>query len=159
MLVTADSDPKRIVGILSTRDFIKCVADQGADPRQSRVSEMMSREPVFTYSDTTALHAMTLMNNAGFRHLPVRDRTSGQTIGVISIGDLVRTMMNVFKEKNEFLSDSAKKRHSHAILEARAQGPIGCIRQMLIVDSLLFLLFFFLFYFCSEDLVSGKYPA
>ena len=121
MLVTADNDPSRIVGILSTRDFIKCVADQGADPRQSRVSEMMSREPVFTYSDTTALHAMTLMNNAGFRHLPVRDRTSGQTIGVISIGDLVRTMMNVFKEKNEFLSDFNKRRHSHAILEARTQ--------------------------------------
>lgn len=130
MLVTADNDPKRIVGILSTRDFIKCVADEGADPRQSRVSEMMSREPVFTYSDTTALHAMTLMNNAGFRHLPVRDRHSGNTVGVISIGDLVRTMMNVFKEKNEFLSAATNKQRRHrrggsrSVCESR--GQIGC---------------------------------
>lgn len=105
ILVTADNDPSKIVGILSTRDFIKHVTDKGKDPRDSKVSDMMTSEPVFTYSDASALQSMTLMNQGGFRHLPVRDRATNKTIGVISIGDLVRTMLAVFKEKNEFLED------------------------------------------------------
>ncbi len=104
ILVCAESDSSSIIGILSTRDFIKHVADNGQDPRQSKVVDMMSKEPVFTYSDATALQSMNLMNQGGFRHLPVRDRATGKTIGLISIGDLVRTMLNSFKEKNEFLS-------------------------------------------------------
>jgi len=105
LLVTADGDPGTIVGILSTRDFIKHVTDDGADPRRSHVGDMMSREPVFTYSDCTALHCMALMNQGGFRHLPVRDRLTNRTIGVLSIGDCVRTLMTAFREKNEFLEE------------------------------------------------------
>jgi hypothetical protein len=45
------------------------------------------------------------MNSGGFRHLPVRDRTSNRTIGLISIGDLVRTMMKDYADKNSYLED------------------------------------------------------
>jgi len=45
------------------------------------------------------------MNQGGFRHLPVRDRLTNRTIGVLSIGDCVRTLMTAFREKNEFLEE------------------------------------------------------
>jgi CBS domain-containing protein len=105
ILVTAAGDATNVVGILSVRDFVKRVMEDGADPRKSKVSTMMSREPVYTYSDSTALHCMSLMQRGGFRHLPVRDRVSNRTIGVLSIGDCVRTLMVAFKEKNEYLED------------------------------------------------------
>jgi len=98
ILVTGGS--QEIVGILSTRDFIKRVVKE-----DTKVSELMTRELVYTYSDVTALHSINLMNSGGFRHLPVRERGSNKTIGVLSIGDCVRTMLDVFKQKTEYLED------------------------------------------------------
>ena len=103
ILVTDDGNPSKIVGILSTRDFIKHVTEEGVDPRSSLVRTMMSPNPVYAFSDSSALSCMEMMQAGGFRHLPVRDRSTGKTVGVISIGDLVREMLKTFREKNEFL--------------------------------------------------------
>lgn len=51
------------------------------------------------------LRQMNMMNSGGFRHLPVRDRVTNRTIGLISIGDLVRTMMRDYQGLSSFLGD------------------------------------------------------
>lgn len=113
ILVAEPNDPATIIGIFSTRDFVKRIDEEWKpiDVKATQVQELMSHNPVFAYSDTTAMDAMTMMNEGGFRHLPVRDRATNKTIGLISIGDLVRTMMRVFKEKNEYLEDFTSGRY------------------------------------------------
>lgn len=106
ILVSSDDDSKCLVGIFSTRDFVKAASDSGlVDLKQTAVQDLMSREPVFAYSDASALDSLNQMNAGGFRHLPVRDRATNKPIGLVSIGDLVRTALASYKDKNAFLED------------------------------------------------------
>jgi len=114
ILVTADDDPKSIVGIFSTRDFIKRVDDDAKpiDTKRIKVEELMSHDPVFAYADTNAIQCMNMMNSGGFRHLPIRDRATNKTVGLVSVGDLVRTMMKDYADKNSYLEELVNGKYS-----------------------------------------------
>lgn len=82
-----------ISGVLSERDVIqKCVYPQ-KDPRQLRVSEIMTpREKVVVAGEEDDIQSlMNTMNEKRIRHLPVF--RGKEMTGVISIGDIIKNML------------------------------------------------------------------
>jgi CBS domain-containing protein len=63
----------RIIGIISERDVIYCLRDQGPGVLESPVSRAMSSPAITAAPDTDVLVALALMTQRRIRHLPVVD--------------------------------------------------------------------------------------
>ncbi len=82
-------DYGRPLGMFSERDLMERVVMRRLDPLATNVEQVMSRELACVDGDTTAHEAMAIMTQRRCRHLPVID--DGRVIGMVSIGDLVRS--------------------------------------------------------------------
>ena len=80
-------DGSTLVGVFSERDYTRKVALQGRNSRETRVSEIMTREVVSVAPTTGTRACMTLMSQKKIRHLPVVDGT--MVVGMISIRDIM----------------------------------------------------------------------
>jgi len=80
----------RLVGIFSERDVLVRVVAAHKDPDTTRLGEVMTANPDTVKSSDAVLHALDLMNQHGYRHLPVVD--DGRLIGLVSIRDLYRSV-------------------------------------------------------------------
>jgi len=83
LLVMADD---RLLGIFTERDAITRVLGEGLDPVSTRVSRVMTKNPVWVTPSTTLEEAMGIVTNKRIRHLPVVE--DGRVLGVVSSGDL-----------------------------------------------------------------------
>lgn len=81
----------RLVGMLSERDYARKVILKGLASRDVKVGDVMTREVVTVDPDATVGDCMQRMTDGRFRHLPVLE--DGRVVGVISIGDLVATII------------------------------------------------------------------
>ena len=75
-------EQERLLGIFSERDAVFRVIARGLDPATTTLSQVMTPEPKTIKPGNTFGHAMTLMHENGFRHLPVVD--DGKPIGIVS---------------------------------------------------------------------------
>jgi CBS domain-containing protein len=86
-IVVTDAGHK-IMGIISERDIVRSLAEEGASILSRRVADAMTR----TVSTCTDHHSvdwvMGEMTAGRFRHMPVTDR--GCLAGLVSIGDVVK---------------------------------------------------------------------
>lgn len=87
----------QLVGILSERDYARKVILRGRTSRDTHVHEIMTANVVTTDLDETVEHCMGVMTQRRIRHLPVVD--DGRLIGMISIGDLVKSII----EEQQFI--------------------------------------------------------
>ena len=75
----------RLVGIFTGRDAVCRVLAEGRDAAETRLSEVMTREPSCMPPTSSAIEALRLMRDGGFRHVPV---VSGhRVVGIVSHGD------------------------------------------------------------------------
>lgn len=88
-LVVCDSD--QVVGILSERDLVRAVARDGRDALSRPVGDYMSQDVIFADPTETVAVLMERMTDRRVRHLPVLQE--GRLIGVVSIGDLVKSQI------------------------------------------------------------------
>ena len=79
VLVTEGDD---LLGIFTERDAVFRVIAAGLDPETTPLVEVMTKEPRTITPDKTFGHAMLLMHEGGFRHVPVVD--DGKLVGMVS---------------------------------------------------------------------------
>lgn len=102
LVVTEDGD--RIVGIISERDIVRAVAEQGASALDTGVAATMTAEVVTCFDEETINDVMARMSQRRFRHLPVVG-PDNRLNGIISIGDVVkRRIMQVEREAEDLRS-------------------------------------------------------
>ena len=80
-------DQGRLVGVLSERDYTRKVALQGRSSKDTRVSDIMTRQVVTVTPVTGTRACMQLMSERKIRHLPVVDGAT--VLGMISIRDIL----------------------------------------------------------------------
>lgn len=80
-----------LLGILSERDYARKVILLGKSSHEIAVRDIMSDKVVTVTPEQTVDGCMALMSGRRFRHLPVVDK--GRVIGVLSIGDLVKAVI------------------------------------------------------------------
>lgn len=74
-----------VVGIFTGRDAICRMLAEGRDPARTSLGEVMSANPDTLQVDHRAIEALRLMQDGGFRHVPVVD--GGKLAGIVSLGD------------------------------------------------------------------------
>lgn len=84
-------EDERLVGIVSERDYARKVILHDRSSHDTTVAEIMTAGPVTVPRSTTVTECMQLMTDNRFRHLPVVD--DGSLVGVVSIGDVVRAVI------------------------------------------------------------------
>lgn len=89
-LIVMDHD--KFAGMFTERDYARKVILKGKASRDTLVREIMSEHPVVVTPDTTIDQCMTLMTEKYIRHLPVMDKQ--QLVGLVSIGDIVKCMID-----------------------------------------------------------------
>ena len=96
-------DQDKLIGIFSERDYARKVVLKGKNSTDTKLAEVMSEEVITISSDMQIDACMQLMTDKRIRHLPVVD--NGKSIGIISIGDVVKLMIN----EQKHLIDELKK--------------------------------------------------
>ena len=88
-------------GILSERDYARKIALKAKSSKKTLVHEIMA-ENVITVRPTDNLdYCMELMYTKKVRHLPVLE--NGKIIGIVSIGDVVKSIMDMQKDTIQYL--------------------------------------------------------
>lgn len=105
ILVIRDGE---LAGIFTERDALFRVIAEGRDPVKTRVAEVMTANPRTIAPDRPFGHALHLMYEGGFRHVPVVD--NGRPLGVVSARDALGP------DLREFISDLDTRNHIGEIL-------------------------------------------
>lgn len=90
-------------GILSERDIVRVIAERGADALAEPVGSVMTRKVIHCKPADTVGAIMEKMTSGKFRHLPVMHED--RIVGLISIGDVVKTRVAEFEHEQEALRE------------------------------------------------------
>ena len=85
-------DGTKLIGIFSERDYARKVVLKGKFSKDILVTEVMHPDPVTVSEEDDIQHCMKLMTDKFIRHLPVI--SEGSLIGIISIGDVVKSIIS-----------------------------------------------------------------
>ena len=94
---------EKLEGIFSERDYARKVVLLGKMSRETLVGEIMTPRVVSVEPNWTADQCMALMTEKRIRHLPVMEQ--GRLVGVISIGDVVRAVV----DEQQFTIDALQR--------------------------------------------------
>ena len=84
-------DGERLIGIFTERDALNKVLAAGLDPVNTKVSEVMTKDPYCIPPTTTVGEAMQLVTQRRFRHLPIVE--NGKVLAIVSSGDLTHWLV------------------------------------------------------------------
>lgn len=101
VVVDSHSPAGSPVGIVSERDVVRGLHTHGADVLARPVSEIMTTEVLTCGLESSVNDLSVLMTESRMRHVPVV--SEGQLVGIVSIGDVVKTRMEELKDEQEQL--------------------------------------------------------
>lgn len=85
-------DKGKLIGVFTERDYARKVVLKGRSSRETLVADIMTERPIFVNPNTSIEDCMQLMTDKFVRHLPVIE--NNELIGIISIGDVVKYIIN-----------------------------------------------------------------
>ena len=85
-------DGTELRGVLSERDIVRAMARQPSGVRPLTAESLMTPPRALTSTDASIASAMQIMTDMRVRHLPVLE--DGTVIGVVSIGDVVKALLD-----------------------------------------------------------------
>jgi CBS domain-containing protein len=98
--VAVVDDDGRLVGIFTARDAVWRVLAVGRDAATTNLRDAMTPNPTTMSPDQTAVDALRLMWDGGFRHVPiVKD---GRILGVVSRGDFLGVELQYHDLERDF---------------------------------------------------------
>ncbi len=95
VMVTGDGG--RLTGIFTERDALFRVLAEGRDPKTTRIAEVMTANPKTISPDSPFGHALLMMYDGGFRHVPVVE--NGKPIGMVSARDALGPELQEFESE------------------------------------------------------------
>lgn len=93
----------KVLGVLSERDCMRKVLWQGQHSLDSKVREVMRIDSPYVSLTDSIQHCMGLMNDRRTRHLPVVEE--GRVVGIISMGDVIHSVLGDQQHLIESLED------------------------------------------------------
>ena len=99
-------DDHNLIGIVSQGDCAIKVLLPNLSPKEVRVSQIMTPDPLTVSPENSMEECMAIMVHKHIRHLPVLEKK--QLIGVISIGDIVKNIIENQGNQIEFLENYIK---------------------------------------------------
>ena len=103
LLVVEDS---HLVGIFTERDALFRVVHAGLNPITTKVSDVMTPEPMSATLSTTIVQAMQMMTQKRIRHLPLVE--NDHLVGLLSSGDLTLAITSNRKDQIDSIISYAK---------------------------------------------------
>ena len=82
---------EKLLGIFTERDYARKIILKGKTSADSKVSEVMVSNLITITPENDISDCMRIMTNKTIRHLPVVE--NGKLLGLISIGDVVKTII------------------------------------------------------------------
>lgn len=101
--VVVSADGRSVDGIVSERDIVRALADRGAAVLSEYVSAIMTSDVETCDPDLDLRELAQVMTHGRFRHMPVT--VDGDLIGIVSIGDIVKSRINELEVERDSLSD------------------------------------------------------
>jgi len=95
VMVTGDGGC--LTGIFTERDALFRVLAEGRDPKTTRIAEVMTANPKTISPDSPFGHALLMMYDGGFRHVPVVE--NGKPIGMVSARDALGPELQEFESE------------------------------------------------------------
>jgi CBS domain-containing protein len=98
------NDPKGgLRGIISERDIVRAIAEEGASALALTVAERMTKDVATCEESDTIAEIMETMTRCRFRHMPVVE--GGRITGIVSIGDVVKIRIAETMREAQALKD------------------------------------------------------
>jgi CBS domain-containing protein len=101
-----------LAGIVSERDYARKVILEGKSSKETYTREIMSTQVFVVSPETTVEECMALMSEKRIRHIPVVDKASNKVLGLVSIGDVLKTVISDQKILIENLSNYIMGKYS-----------------------------------------------
>ncbi|TDV54051.1 CBS domain-containing protein [Actinophytocola oryzae] len=99
-LVVVDSSGA-LVGIVSERDVVRRLDERGAELLTAQVDQIMTSQVVTCDPNEGVDRLAEIMTERRVRHMPVVE--DGQLVGIVSIGDVVKSRIEQLESHNEQL--------------------------------------------------------
>jgi CBS domain-containing protein len=96
----------QLVGIFTERDALNRVMAKRLDPDSTTLAQVMTADPRTIPADKPLAHALVMMDEGGYRHVPVMD--NGKAIGMVSARDALGAELIEFEnelERREHLTE------------------------------------------------------
>lgn len=90
------TEKNQVVGIFTERDYARKLILKGKSSKDTLIGDLMTRKVFSVNSEDSVESCMQMMTDKYIRHLPIID--DGELKGIISIGDVVRFVINEQKE-------------------------------------------------------------
>lgn len=92
-----------VLGIITERDILREAGERCEEIRDRLVGEVMTRDVIIGVPEDDLDYVMGVMTKNRIRHLPVMDESG--LVGIISIGDVVKSHLRETKFENRMLKD------------------------------------------------------
>jgi CBS domain-containing protein len=94
---------EKLVGIFTERDSLKQTVRRSDRLKETKVKDVMTTDLIIGLPDDDSEYLMGIMTANKVRHIPILE--DGNVMGIISIGDLVKTQLHDIKYENRYLKE------------------------------------------------------